>query len=69
MNERYPVAQAFADLASAHGWPCALIGGLAVGRWGRPRATDDVYFTLWVKLGEERDIIHNDSAAVSFAHG
>jgi len=57
MNPLYPVAQAFAELAREKGWRCALVGGLAVGRWGKPRATDDVDFSLWVELGDERECI------------
>jgi hypothetical protein len=34
--------------------PACLIGGLAVQRWGEPRATQDVDLTLLAPLGEEK---------------
>ena len=34
-------------------WQACLIGGLAVLRWGRPRATRDVDLSLWTGLGDE----------------
>jgi hypothetical protein len=36
-----------------HNVPACLIGGLAVQRWGEPRATQDVDLTLLAPLGEE----------------
>jgi hypothetical protein len=35
------------------GWPCCVIGGLAVQRWGEPRLTLDVDLTVIVDLGQE----------------
>jgi hypothetical protein len=47
------VAKEFVGFARSRGWRCKLIGAWAVGRWARPRATDDIDFVLWVELGEE----------------
>ncbi len=33
--------------------PACLIGGMAVGRWGEPRATQDVDATVFADFGEE----------------
>jgi hypothetical protein len=38
---------------AAHDVPACLIGGLAVQRWGEPRATQDVDLTLLAPFGEE----------------
>lgn len=46
--------QAFLD---QQGWRCCIIGGLAVGRWGHPRATVDVDVTLLTGLGREEEFI------------
>jgi hypothetical protein len=54
MNPLYRAARDFIDFARSQGWRCILIGGLAVGRWGRPRATIDVDFSLWLEFGSER---------------
>jgi hypothetical protein len=43
-------AEAFCQ---SHGWQCAVIGGLAVQRWGEPRQTRDVDLTLLTGLGGE----------------
>ena len=40
------------DLSLEH----CVIGGLAVVRWGRARSTQDVDFSVFVELGEERDV-------------
>jgi hypothetical protein len=37
----------------SHGWQSAVIGGLAVQRWGEPRQTRDVDLTLLTGLGGE----------------
>jgi hypothetical protein len=38
---------------AAHSIPACIIGGLAVQRWGEPRATQDVDLTLLAPVGEE----------------
>jgi len=39
------------------GWRSCVIGGLAVLRWGRPRATRDVDLSLWTGFGMEAPFI------------
>lgn len=41
------------SFCSGRGWRACLIGGLAAIRWGRPRTTRDVDFSIWTGLGEE----------------
>lgn len=38
-------------------WRFCLIGGLAVIRWGQPRATQDVDFTLLTGFGREQEYV------------
>lgn len=45
------------DVLSVIGLQAAIIGGLAVFRWGEPRATRDVDFTVLCPFGEERSQI------------
>lgn len=40
----------------AQGWRSCVIGGLAVARWGKPRATQHVDFSLFVNLGAEGQV-------------
>ena len=42
--------QAFCD---GQGWRSCFIGGIAVQRWGEPRVTRDVDFTLLTGFGSE----------------
>jgi len=42
------------DFLQVKGIPNCIIGGLAVNRWGEPRATSDVDATLVVGFGNER---------------
>ncbi len=39
------------------GWSYCVVGGIAVPRWGEPRATRDVDICLLVGLGDERTFI------------
>ena len=41
----------------ARRWKFCIIGGLAVARWGNPRATEDVDISLVTGLGNERRIV------------
>lgn len=41
------------------GVPACVIGGLAVQRWGEPRSTSDVDFTVLAPYGEEQPIVDN----------
>ena len=45
------------SFCGGHGWRACIIGGLAAIRWGRPRTTRDVDFSLWTGLGEEPSIV------------
>jgi len=53
-------------------WRHCIIGGLAVARWGEPRATQDVDVSLLTGFGDERDyvepILGEFSARVPDAH-
>lgn len=46
-------AQEFQRFCDRQGWRSCLIGGLAVSRWGEPRATRDVDVCLWTGFGDE----------------
>jgi hypothetical protein len=39
-------------------WPFCIIGGVAVGRWGEPRLTQDVDVSLLTGWGNERPIVN-----------
>ncbi len=41
------------------GWPACVIGGVAVSRWGEPRATQDVDLTVLADFGDERRVLHD----------
>ena len=41
----------------SQGWSCCIVGGMAVPRWGEPRATVDVDICLFTGLGDERSFI------------
>lgn len=43
------------SVLSAGGIRSCVIGGLAVQRWGEPRATQDVDFSVLAPIGEEQD--------------
>jgi hypothetical protein len=45
------------------GIPYAIIGGMAVQRWGTPRLTQDVDLTIMLVPGEERPILEEIAAA------
>jgi hypothetical protein len=60
MPEPNPIYQAarevFAFFAE-QGWRSCLIGGMAVLRWGRPRATQDVDVSLFTDFGNEEKFV------------
>lgn len=56
MNELFRAARDVDALIARLQLPHCVIGGLAVTRWGRARATQDVDFSVFVDLGQERDI-------------
>ena len=39
------------------GLPACLIGGLAIARWGQPRSTTDVDFTVLAPYGDEGEVL------------
>jgi len=41
----------------AHRRPACVIGGLAVSRWGEPRATQDVDLTVLCEFGDEKNVL------------
>lgn len=45
------------DICRHEGWRACVIGGLAVLRWGRPRATRDVDLSLWTGFGAEQPYV------------
>ena len=56
MNPAIPLldaAREVEDILSDLGLKAVIIGGLAIFRWGEPRATRDVDFTLLCPFGEE----------------
>jgi hypothetical protein len=57
MNPLYPAAIELQDFCQERGWSFCLIGGLAVSRWGRPRATQDVDLSLLTGFGREEEFI------------
>ena len=50
-------AQEVLDVLSSNGHQACAIGGLAVLRWGQPRATQDADISVLAPLGEEADVI------------
>lgn len=57
MNGLYRAAQEGQRYFRKKKWKFCIIGGVAVARWGEPRATKDVDFSLFVGPGNERKII------------
>src|SRR5579859_7528699 len=51
------VAREVQEFVAEQGWRCCLIGGLAVPRWGRPRATQDVDISLLTGFGAEEEVV------------
>jgi hypothetical protein len=45
------------EVCRANNWAFAVIGAMAVLRWGEPRATQDVDLTILTGLGGEQDFI------------
>jgi hypothetical protein len=58
MNQ--PLADAAREidaLLRQQGWEYCIVGGVAIGRWGEPRATKDVDLCLLTSLGDEDKFI------------
>lgn len=57
MKHLYPAAKQLQKLAKDQRWAYCIIGGVAVGRWGEVRATQDVNATVYVEIGREHEVI------------
>jgi len=57
MNPQFEAAWALHQFLASRGIPYAIIGGIAVQRWGRPRFTQDVDITILLPPGEEGPIL------------
>jgi hypothetical protein len=57
MNGLFAAALEAQQVMQSHGWRFCIIGGLAVVRWGRPRATQDVDFSVLIEFGKEPEFI------------
>jgi predicted nucleotidyltransferase len=53
VNPLFAAAAEIQHFCRAHGWKFCVIGGLAVQRWGDPRFTRDVDFTVLTGFGQE----------------
>jgi hypothetical protein len=53
MNEVFVAASEIQDFIQTKEWSFCIIGGLALARWGQPRATADVDITLLTGFGTE----------------
>lgn len=56
MNQQYEAAWQLHQFLSERGISYAVIGGIAVQYWGRPRFTADVDVTILTETGNEKDI-------------
>jgi hypothetical protein len=52
-TDLYAAALEVQSFCADRSWRFCIIGGLALARWGRPRATQDVDFTVLTGLGDE----------------
>ncbi|MFC1582940.1 hypothetical protein ACFL4W_05325 [Planctomycetota bacterium] len=57
MNAIFEAAKELEDFYRAQEWQACIIGGLAVTRWGEPRATQDVDISLLTGFGNEKPFI------------
>jgi len=57
MNPLYPAAMELQSFCRRHNWQFCIIGGLALQRWGRPRATQDVDATLLTGFDHEERFV------------
>ena len=53
MNPLYAAAIEVQDFCTERGWRYCVIGAIALARWGRPRATQDVDLTVLTGVGDE----------------
>lgn len=57
MNRQFETAWQLHTFLSARGIPYAIIGGIAVQRWGQPRLTRDVDITILLPPGSEEPVL------------
>lgn len=57
MNAIYAAALEIQEFIQKNTWRFCIIGGLAVVRWGQPRATQDVDISLLAGFGREQEIV------------
>src|SRR4051812_48486146 len=58
MSDLLEIARDLQSFCDRQGWNSCIIGGLAVLRWGEPRATRDVDVTLLTGFGKEDSFIN-----------
>lgn len=63
MNRQFETAWQLHTFLSARGIPYAIIGGIAVQRWGQPRLTRDVDLTVLLPPGSEETMLRAIVAA------
>lgn len=78
MNPVFEAADELQRFLAQRQWRFCIIGGLAVARWGEPRATRDVDITLFAGFGDEEPFVEQllahfqarvpDPAAFALAH-
>ena len=57
MNPLFAAAVDLQEFCRDKGWSFCLIGGLAVGQWGRPRVTQDVDLSLLTGFSREEQFV------------
>lgn len=57
MNALLAAARELQQFVRKRRWRCCIIGGLAVIRWGEPRATQDVDISLLTGFGKEEKLV------------
>lgn len=62
MNRQFETAWQLHLFLTARGIPYAIIGGIAVQRWGQPRLTRDVDLTILLPPGREEPILREIAA-------
>ncbi|MBI2157763.1 MAG: hypothetical protein HYU26_12800 [Candidatus Rokubacteria bacterium] len=63
MNGQFEAAWKLHVFLTGHGIPYAIIGGIAVQRWGQPRLTRDVDLTILLRPGSEEAALRQIVAA------
>jgi hypothetical protein len=58
MSRLGQAAKELDDFLRSQNWRYCLVGGLAVQRWGEPRATQDVDICLLTGIGDEQSFIN-----------